>query len=302
MASVSDATRTTDGSGNEPYILTPPLRSDNTVEYGYISPPKLYLDFDQGLFLLDDHGRLSMTPAAVAGIQMQPGPGIQSHTDPNTNNMVWEVGVDDKTLVVDPNTNVVKGAYAGADGIAITDNTISGNELKTAASDAQKAADNAQTTADGAQSAADAAAAAAAAAQTSADAASASAASANAGVLANSISISGKQDAGDYATNTALNNGLALKEDKANLKALAYKDSADYSTTDLINKPDLTLWAQWSQLGDLATKTQADWNLDISNRPDLTIYELKGNLDILYKELGPEREPMRLWRGVRSTR
>jgi hypothetical protein len=294
MTSVQDATRTTDGSGNAPYEPIDPLRSRFVAEYGYTSPAQLYLDYDPGLFSLDVDGRLSMTPAAVAGIQMQAGDGLSSRTDLATGNMVWDVHPDDTTLVLDPNTHAVRGNYAGADGIQVNGGTISGKDLqdgidaaKTAADDAQTAADEAKTTADEAttaaqtaQTTADGAAAAAAAAQATGDAASASAAAANAAALANSIAISGKQDAGDYATNTALTDGLALKEDKVALKALAYKVQADWNL-DLLNKPDLTQWSRWDQLGDLATKTQADWNLDIANRPDLTLYELKGNLRAL---------------------
>jgi glyoxylase-like metal-dependent hydrolase (beta-lactamase superfamily II) len=53
------------------------------------------------------------------------------------------------------------------------------------------------------------------------------------------------------------------------------------------------------------TTEQASVQSDLPAKyPDyhLKSYELKGNLDILYKELDPEHEPMRLWRGVRSTR
>lgn len=294
MTSVQDATRTTDGSGNAPYEPIEPLRSRFVAEYGYTSPAQLYLDYDPGLFSLDVDGRLSMTPAAVAGIQMQAGDGLSSRTDLATGNMVWDVHPDGTTLVLDPNTHAVRGNYAGGDGIQVNGGTISGKDLqdgidaaKTAADDAQTAADEAKTTADEAttaaqtaQTTADGAAAAAAAAQATGDAASASAAAATAAALANSIAISGKQDAGDYATNTALTDGLALKEDKVALKALAYKVQADWNL-DLLNKPDLTQWSRWDQLGDLATKTQADWNLDIANRPDLTLYELKGNLRAL---------------------
>lgn len=70
------------------------------------------------------------------------------------------------------------------------------------------------------------------------------------------------------------------------LNVLAYKASVDYADDALLtNKPDLTLWARWTQLGDLATKSRVDWNLDVNNRPDLSVYELKGSLRALaYKD------------------
>lgn len=61
------------------------------------------------------------------------------------------------------------------------------------------------------------------------------------------------------------------------LGALAFFDQADWNS-QIKNLPDLTVYAKWSQLGNLATKNMADWNVDISNLPDLTVYELKGKL------------------------